>query len=198
MPKKNETKTQKDAKKTTGKTESPKISPAPMTPPAVEPAKPAEVAKSAPTPPPAPTAAEKPAATPTPAPAPAPKAAEKPAATPTPAPAPAPKAAEKPVAPAKAAKSKPVATESDVTVVVAKYDVGYGNHLYIRGEGAGLNWDTGILMKNVENDVWVWTTNEAAGGEVAFKFLINDEIWSEGDNLIAPAGETTTLYPAFF
>ena len=180
MPKKNETKTQKDAKKTTGKTESPKISPAPMTPPAVEPAKPAEVAKSAPTPPPAP------------------KAAEKPAATPTPAPAPAPKAAEKPVAPAKAAKSKPVATESDVTVVVAKYDVGYGNHLYIRGEGAGLNWDTGILMKNVENDVWVWTTNEAAGGEVAFKFLINDEIWSEGDNLIAPAGETTTLYPAFF
>ena len=168
MPKKNETKTQKDSKKTTGKTESPKIPPAPVTPPAVESAKPAEVAK----------------ATSSPAPAPAP--------------APAPKAAEKPVAPAKAAKSKPVATESDVTVVVAKYDVGYGNHLYIRGEGAGLSWDTGILMKNVENDVWVWTTNEAAGDAVAFKFLINDEMWSEGDNMVAPAGETTTLYPSFF
>jgi len=85
-----------------------------------------------------------------------------------------------------------------VTVVVAKYDVGYGNHLYIRGEGAGLSWDTGILMKNVENDVWVWTTNEAAGDAVAFKFLINDEMWSEGDNMVAPAGETTTLYPSFF
>lgn len=99
--------------------------------------------------------------------------------------------------PAKASSSKWMLTESDAAVVVAKYDVGYGNHLYIRGEGAGLSWDTGILMKNVENDVWVWTTNEAAGDAVAFKFLINDEIWSEGDHRRA-CRETTTLYPSFF
>ena len=84
-----------------------------------------------------------------------------------------------------------------VTVVVAKYDVGYGNNLYIRGDSAGLNWETGILMKNVENDVWVWTTNEAIEGAVEFKFLINDESWCVGENMSAPAGETTTLSPAF-
>ena len=87
--------------------------------------------------------------------------------------------------------------ESTVTVVVAKYDVGFGNSLYIRGEGAGLSWETGILMENVGNDVWVWTTSEIADEDLAFKFLVNDEIWSAGDNLSAAVGETTTLYPCF-
>ena len=87
--------------------------------------------------------------------------------------------------------------ESTVTVVVAKYDVGFGNSLYIRGEGAGLSWETGILMENVGNDVWVWTTSEIADEELAFKFLVNDESWSAGDNLSAAVGETTTLYPCF-
>ena len=87
--------------------------------------------------------------------------------------------------------------ESTVTVVVAKYDVGFGNSLYIRGEGAGLSWETGILMENVGNDVWVWTTSEIADEDLAFKFLVNDESWSAGDNLSAALGETTTLYPCF-
>ena len=87
--------------------------------------------------------------------------------------------------------------ESTVTVMVAKYDVGFGNSLYIRGEGAGLSWETGILMENVGNDVWVWTTSEIADEDLAFKFLVNDEIWSAGDNLSAAVGETTTLYPCF-
>ena len=87
--------------------------------------------------------------------------------------------------------------ESTVTVVVAKYDVGFGNSLYIRGEGAGLSWETGILMENVGNDVWVWTTSDIADEDLAFKFLVNDEIWSAGDNLSAAVGETTTLYPCF-
>ncbi|HQC72406.1 MAG TPA: hypothetical protein PLE42_06775 [Candidatus Competibacteraceae bacterium] len=87
--------------------------------------------------------------------------------------------------------------ESTVTVVVAKYDVGFGNSLYIRGEGAGLSWEAGILMENVGNDVWVWTTSEIADEDLAFKFLVNDESWSAGDNLSAALGETTTLYPCF-
>ena len=144
---------------------------------------------------PAPAKAAKPAA---PAPA---KAAEKPVPAPAkaaekPVPAPA-KAAEKPVpAPAKAEKAA-AHPESNVTVIVAKYDVGHGNTMFIRGEGAGLTWEAGIQMDNAGNDVWVWTTNEASQGPVSFKFLINDEIWSVGDNMIAPVGETTTLYPSF-
>jgi hypothetical protein len=158
--------------------EAAKPAPAPAAP-----AKPVEAAKPAPTPAPAPAAPAKPVEAAKPAPA---KVAEKPA-----------------PAKGKAAKSasKVPASEkragSVVTVVVAKYDAGYGNNLYIRGDSAGLSWETGVLMKNVENDVWVWTTNEAIEGAVEFKFLINDEGWCVGENMSAPAGETTTLSPAF-
>ncbi|MCB1776474.1 MAG: hypothetical protein KDI50_03455 [Candidatus Competibacteraceae bacterium] len=86
-----------------------------------------------------------------------------------------------------------------VTVIVAKYDAGFGNDLYVRGEGAGLSWESGVLMKNVENDVWVWTTNEMTEGVISFKFLLNDNTdnWSAGDNLSASSGETTTITPSF-
>jgi outer membrane biosynthesis protein TonB len=156
----------------------------PSTPP-----KAAEKPAPAPAPTP-PKAAEKPAPAPAPTP---PKAAEKPAPAPAPTP---PKAAEKP-APAPAKAAKPAKAATTATVIVAKYDVGHGNNMYIRGEGAGLSWDVGILMENAGNDVWVWTTNEAKEGGVSFKFLINDAGWSTGDNMTAPAGETTTLFPAF-
>ena len=211
----------KELKKTTQKSES-TATPA-VKPPVAEAAKPVPT-PAAPAAAPTVKAAEKPAAPAKaePAPAPAAKAAEKPAAPAKaePAPAPAAKAAEKPAAPAKAepvpapaakaekptAKAeKPTAKaeksaahpESSVTVIVAKYDVGHGNSLFIRGEGAGLSWDAGIQMENAGNDVWVWTTNETGQPPVSFKFLINDESWSIGDNMSAPVGETTTLYPAF-
>ncbi len=187
----------------------PAAPPAPVSAPApvksVEAAKPAAPAPT-PTPAPAPAPAKpveaaKPAA---PAPAPAkPVEAAKPI---EPAPAPAKPAAAKPAAPAKPAASaktaKPATSakgSAPVTIIVAKYDAGYGNDLYIRGEGAGLSWETGALMKNVENDVWVWTTNETAKGAISFKFLLNDSTdhWSLGDNLSASTGETTTTTPYF-
>ena len=204
----------KEPKKTTKQSES--ATPPAVKPPVAEAAKPAP-ATAAPAVAPAAKAAEKPA---TAAPAPA-KAAEKPAAPPKAEPAPAPaKAAEKPAAPPKAepapapakAAEKPAAKtekpapktekpaahpESSVTVIVAKYDVGHGSNMFIRGEGAGLSWDAGIQMENAGNDVWVWTTNETGQTPVSFKFLINDEGWSIGDNMTAPVGETTTLYPSF-
>ena len=111
------------------------------------------------------------------------------------------KAAEKPAAAPKTEK-KPASSakksaKPSVTVVVAKYDVGHGNSLFIRGEGGGLSWEKGALMENAGNDVWVWTTDAALKGNVSFKFLINDEGWCAGENMTAKAGETTTLYPAF-
>lgn len=69
--------------------------------------------------------------------------------------------------------------------------------MHIRGENAGLDWDTGAPMVNAGRDVWVWTTDQITEGMVVFKLLINDEVWSEGDNLSASAGETTTLTPNF-
>ncbi|MDG4560581.1 MAG: hypothetical protein P9E88_04735, partial [Candidatus Competibacter sp.] len=114
----------------------------------------------------------------------------------------APRPAAKPAATKTTKATKATATakksiDSTATVVVAKYDVGFGNKLFIRGEGAGLSWETGVEMKNVENDVWVWTNNDLKKGAVACKFLINDDVWSTGENLFVPAGETSTVFPNF-
>ncbi|HRC71607.1 MAG TPA: hypothetical protein PK880_03630 [Candidatus Competibacter sp.] len=113
------------------------------------------------------------------------------------------KASDKPAAATPKAEKKPAAAKTtkaagpSVTVVVAKYDVGHGNSLFIRGEGGGLRWEKGTQMENAGNDVWVWTTNAVPEKKVSFKFLINDESWCAGENMTAAAGETTTLYPAF-
>lgn len=141
---------------------------------------------------PAKAEAPKPAATAAPpAKAEAPKPTAKPASTK------ATKATKAPAAPAKATATAKKSIDSTATVVVAKYDVGFGNKLFIRGEGAGLSWETGVEMKNVENDVWVWTNNDLKKGAVACKFLINDDVWSTGENLFVPAGETSTVFPNF-
>ena len=118
---------------------------------------------------------------------------------------PAKSAAPAPAKPVEAAKpvakaGKPATStksSATITTIVAKYDVGHGNTMHIRGENAGLNWVTGIPMVNAGRDVWVWTTDQIAEGMVTFKLLINDEGWLEGDNLSASAGETTTLTPTF-
>lgn len=122
------------------------------------------------------------------------------------------KAAATPVAPASgkktaeaaAAKSataektaaKKKATPVHLTTVIARVDVGYGNTLFIRGEGAGLSWTAGVLMETTAGDEWSWST-PAATEALTFKFLINDEIWSAGDNLTVAAGETSVSTPTF-
>ena len=182
MPKKKEptsTPVNKDPKKTTKPTTAAATATpaAPVTPAKAEAPKPAAPA--------APAKAE------TTAKAEAPKPAAKPASTK------AAKATKAPASPAKATATAKKSIDSTATVVVAKYDVGFGNKLFIRGEGAGLSWETGVEMKNVENDVWVWTNNDLKKGAVACKFLINDDVWSTGENLFVPAGETSTVFPNF-
>lgn len=82
------------------------------------------------------------------------------------------------------------------TTVIARVDVGFGNQLYIRGEGGGLSWDKGVLMDNVSAYEWVFKTNQAKTGMV-FKFLINDKTWAEGENLTVTGGGTSISSPAF-
>lgn len=96
-------------------------------------------------------------------------------------------------APAKKAASK----KSAKTSIIANVDVGFGNSLFVRGEGApGLSWDQGTQMDNISPYEWACSTS-AAKGEVTFKFLINDEVWSVGDNLTVPAGGTSVSSPSF-
>lgn len=96
-----------------------------------------------------------------------------------------------------AKKSASVAKKSaaPLTTVIAKVDIGWGNNLYLRGEGGGLSWDKGTLMDCVDGD-WTWSTASASDGLV-FKFIINDDIWAEGENLTVAAGGTSVSSPTF-
>lgn len=83
-----------------------------------------------------------------------------------------------------------------VTTFVAQAEIGWGNSLYIRGEGAPeLSWERGILMK-WEDDAWVYTTT-GARTPVAFKFLVNDHTWAEGHNQHVEPGCTSITTPHF-
>ena len=122
--------------------------------------------------------------------------AKKPVATPAQAELPAiPEAGSSPAAPP--SEDATVLAEPVTTVIIARFDVGHGNHLYIRGDGHMLSWESGVQMENIGGDAWQWTTQEAREGMLAFKLLINDEVWSIGENFTASFGETTSFHPSF-
>ena len=82
------------------------------------------------------------------------------------------------------------------TTIVAIADVGFGNALYMRGEGVGLSWEKGIAMTNTHADRWEWKT-VLPSDNIVFKFLINDIIWAEGENLTVLTGGTSISSPTF-
>lgn len=111
------------------------------------------------------------------------------------------KKAVKKVAAKKVAKKvstkKATAVKTPTTHIMAHVDVGFGNTLYIRGEGAGLSWEKGIALQNLTPYEWAFTCTPAKGS-VTFKFLINDTIWAEGENLTVAVGEKSISSPTFF
>ncbi len=82
-----------------------------------------------------------------------------------------------------------------LTTIIAEIDIGWGNILYIRGEGSNLNWEQGVPMVNLSENTWAWKTNAASG--LTFKFLLNDEVWAQGENLTAAPGSTSITKPNF-
>ncbi len=87
-------------------------------------------------------------------------AAAAPAAAPKPAPrafassAPAPKAPAVPVSRIAPVLAAPRPAAASLTVINAKVDVGFGNSLFVRGEGPGLSWSKGLPMTNVGSELW--------------------------------------------
>ena len=102
--------------------------------------------------------------------------------------------AKKTAAPAK--KKPAVTTEPPATFISAKIDIGFGNHLYIRGTGPGLNWDHGIAMDCVGAGLWTTTVKQATS-PVTFKVLVNDLSWSEGNDFVVEPGQSITITPTF-
>ena len=92
----------------------------------------------------------------------------------------------------------PLTTAHKKTRVVVECDVGFGNTVHLRGEGAGLSWDKGALMKcNAKGSEWVLELDAKA--ICKFKALLNDNDYKyeEGENhQIAPGG-TLQYMPRF-
>ena len=107
------------------------------------------------------------------------------------------------VAKAKSSKTKAKKTttkakqkETFPTKICIKYDVGFSNDLYVRGEGAGLNWDKGIPCKNIGPDEWVWETSKKFI-TCKFKVLINDKEYEQGKDHILHVGSIMEYTPKF-
>jgi hypothetical protein len=99
-----------------------------------------------------------------------------------------------PVKSAAPAKS-PIVTAAAPITIEAKIDVGFGNNLFVRGQGEGLSWDRGIPLENVDSKTWRLTV--PAKDKVQFKLLINDAVWCKGEDLVAAPGKKVEVTPAF-
>ncbi|TAL04942.1 MAG: hypothetical protein EPO07_04500 [Verrucomicrobia bacterium] len=87
---------------------------------------------------------------------------------------------------------KPKATE---TTIEAKIDVGFGNQLYVRGQGAGLSWERGTPLTCVDGSTWRWTA--LAEEKLVCKLLLNDQVWASGEDLVVAPGKRVEITPAF-
>jgi len=91
---------------------------------------------------------------------------------------------------------KPVTSKPVTTTIAARVDVGFGNVLFLRGEGPGLSWDKGVPMDCVSSDQWQLDLGESSR-PFSVKFLVNDATWSAGPDYIVPSGVNVTLAPQF-
>jgi hypothetical protein len=111
-----------------------------------------------------------------------------------PAPVPAPKNTRVPRA--KKTTEPAPASSAAATVITAKIDVGFGNTLFVRGDGPGLSWNKGVALTCADDAAWTISLTDAVR-PVVFKFLLNDETWSRGEDFTAAPGSTAEVTPTF-
>jgi len=94
------------------------------------------------------------------------------------------------------APAKKPAAKTTRTTIAAKIDVGFGNALYIRGEGPGLSWDKGLVLDCVADNEWSVTISDAVA-PIVFKLLVNDITWNVGTDYSVEPGASVALEPTF-
>lgn len=97
--------------------------------------------------------------------------------------------------PAPTSEMKPAAATKTITTIEAKINVGFGNSLFVRGEGAGLSWEQGTPLKCV--DPQTWQLSVEAKDALKFKILLNDAVWMAGEDLVAMPGKRVEVTPSF-
>jgi len=94
-----------------------------------------------------------------------------------------------------AKETQPTVTSTPNTTIEAKIDVGFGNNLFLRGQGAGLSWERGAPLTCVDGKTWQWSGK--ANDKLTFKLLLNDTVWAKGADLVAVPGQKIEVAPAF-
>lgn len=91
---------------------------------------------------------------------------------------------------------KAMSQASKTATIEAKIDVGFGNTLYLRGEGVkGADWNHGVPLKCVDGSTWQWSGEAADVAKV--KLLLNDSVWAKGEDLLIKPGEKIQISPSF-
>ena len=107
---------------------------------------------------------------------------------------------EKPVAKTRSVKPSAVETshvaQPSFASIEVKIDGGFGNMLFIRGQGCGLSWDKGVQLTCRDQSTWLWSA-KSGKDRVEFKLLLNDEVWALGENLTVAPGEKLDAVPIF-
>jgi hypothetical protein len=97
---------------------------------------------------------------------------------------------------AKAPAVKASAAKLPATAITALIDIGFGNTLFVRGEGPGLSWDVGVPLDCAADNKWTIAL-PGTGQAVVYKFLINDLTWSAGPDYVTESGSAITVEPTF-
>jgi hypothetical protein len=92
---------------------------------------------------------------------------------------------------------KRVSTKKSDSAVIASVFIGIGNKPFVRGSGAGLNWDKGIAMEFVEIGKWQWIPPAELKEPVELQLFRNDEdVDSTGKYTLEP-GQQLDISPVF-
>ncbi|HEY3860965.1 MAG TPA: hypothetical protein VGO59_03685 [Verrucomicrobiae bacterium] len=95
----------------------------------------------------------------------------------------------------KAVSEAPKTPAEAVTTIEVKADVGFGNAVFLRGAGTGLTWERGVPLVCVDGSTWRWS--QKVGKPVTFKVLLNDQVWSAGNDLVVAPGQRLEVSPSF-
>jgi len=82
------------------------------------------------------------------------------------------------------------------TSLVATAYIGIGNKLYLRGDGPGLTWESGVPMQFLAIGKWGWTTTEASV-PVTCRVYRNDDTPMLEENVVIDPGTKAEITPKF-
>ena len=92
---------------------------------------------------------------------------------------------------------KRVSTKKSDSAVIASVFIGIGNKPFVRGSGAGLNWDKGIAMEFVEIGKWQWIPPTQLKEPVEVQLFRNDEDADSTGKYTLEPGQQLDLSPVF-